>query len=129
MSPKCSKYVAADSGIDCCKSRAGLLKWSLGSWRDRLREHLTIALLKREEFVYRKWENEQRIPEQQFLEDLVMHQVLVVYSDGCGRKTKDIYLKLWPLLSKVTLSLHSVAMFQCPCKICPTFLCIMCVFV
>lgn len=69
-----------------------------------------------------KWENEQRTPEQQFL-DLVMHQILVVYSDGYERKTKHMCMKLWPLLSKVTLSLHSAAMFQHARKICPTFLC------
>lgn len=31
-------------------------------------------------------------------------------------------LKLWHLLSKVILSLRSVALFQCVCKIYPTFL-------
>lgn len=91
--------------------------------RDKPREHFTFGMLKREEFRCEKWQNEQRIPEQQFLEDLVVHQILVVYSDGYERKAKDMCLKLRPLLSKVALSLHSAAMFQCACKRCPTILC------
>lgn len=97
------------------------LKYSTAD-RDWLREHLTFGLLKREEFRCEKWKNEQKIPEQQFLEDLVVHQILLVYSGGCERKAKDMCLKLWPLLNKVTLSLHSAAMFRCACKRYPTIL-------
>lgn len=93
------------------------------SSRHRLREHLTFGLLKREEFRCIKWQNEQKISEQPFLEDIVVHQILVLYSGGCKRKAKDRCLKLWPFLSKFSSSLHSSAMFLCACKRCPTILC------
>lgn len=61
-------------------------------------------------------------------DDLVMLQILVIYSDDCQRKTKCILTWICDLGSAVTSSLHLLAMFQrvccqqCVCKLYLTFL-------